>query len=67
MTKVIMINTSLHWQKDKTKTRKQNSTYHPNSLKSMLEYEEAVECRASSLPLALTLLKKIIIKIVSNL
>ena len=33
----------------------------------MLEYEEAVECRVSSLPLALTLLKKIIIKIVSNL
>lgn len=33
----------------------------------MLEYEEAVECRVSSWPLALTLLKKIIIKIVSNL
>ena len=33
----------------------------------MLEYEEAVEGRVSSLPLALTLLKKIIIKIVSNL
>ena len=33
----------------------------------MLEYEEAVECRVSSLPLALTLLKKIIIKIVSTL
>lgn len=33
----------------------------------MLECEEAAECRVSSLPLALTLLKKIIIKIISNL